>query len=162
MPIMIPVPRSARGFTLIEVLIAVVILSVGLLGLAGLQATSLRNNHSAYLRSQATTLAYDIIDRMRTNKTVAQGVPGGYALALTASPPAPPTPPACLGAPCDSAQLATFDLNNWIQSIITVLPLGAGGVVTVGNVVTVTVAWDDNRNGLNTDPDETFVMSTQL
>ena len=55
------------GFTLIEVLIAMLVLAVGLLGLAGLQATSLRNNQSAYNRSQATQLAYDIADRMRAN-----------------------------------------------------------------------------------------------
>ena len=55
------------GFTLIEVLIAMIILAVGLLGLAGLQATSLRNNQSAYNRSVATQLAYDIADRMRAN-----------------------------------------------------------------------------------------------
>ena len=61
-----------RGFTLLEVLIAVMLLAVGLLGLAGLQAVSLRNNHSAYLRSQATMLTYDIIDSMRTNRSAAQ------------------------------------------------------------------------------------------
>ena len=61
-----------RGFTLLEVLIAVMLLAVGLLGLAGLQAVSLRNNHSAYLRSQATMLTYEIIDGMRTNRSAAQ------------------------------------------------------------------------------------------
>ena len=55
------------GFTLIEVLIAMLVLAVSLLGLAGLQATSLRNNQSAYNRSQATQLAYDLADRMRAN-----------------------------------------------------------------------------------------------
>ena len=59
------------GFTLIEVLIAMLVLAVGLLGLAGLQATSLRNNQSAYNRSQATQLAYDLADRMRANFTEA-------------------------------------------------------------------------------------------
>ena len=58
------------GFTLIEVLIAMLVLAVGLLGLAGLQATSLKNNQSAYNRSQATQLAYDIADRMRSNPSV--------------------------------------------------------------------------------------------
>src|SRR3569832_663794 len=57
-----------RGFTKLEVLISVVELSIGLLGIAGLQATGQRNNHSAYQRSQATALAYDMIDRMRANQ----------------------------------------------------------------------------------------------
>ena len=60
------------GFTLIEVLIAMIVLAVGLLGLAGLQATSLRNNQSAYNRIKATQLAYDIADRMRANYTEAK------------------------------------------------------------------------------------------
>lgn len=55
------------GFSLLEVLIAIVVTSIGLLGLAAMQATGLRNNHSAYHRSQATVLAYDIADRMRSN-----------------------------------------------------------------------------------------------
>ena len=59
--------KTHSGFTLIEVLISMLILAVGLLGLAGLQATGLRNNLSAYNRSQATQLAYDMADRMRAN-----------------------------------------------------------------------------------------------
>ena len=59
--------KTNTGFTLIEVLIAMLVLAVGLLGLAGLQATSLKNNQSAYNRSQATQLAYDMADRMRAN-----------------------------------------------------------------------------------------------
>ena len=63
---------KSRGFTLLEILIAVGVLSIGLLGIAGLQALGQRSNHSAYLRSQATALAYDMIDRMRANKAGVQ------------------------------------------------------------------------------------------
>jgi len=59
--------RSSEGFTLLEVLIAVVVLSIGLLGLAGLQTTGLRNNQDAYARTQAATLANDMADRIRSN-----------------------------------------------------------------------------------------------
>jgi len=58
---------KTTGFTLIEVLVAVVVLAGGLLGLAALQVTSLSSNQTAYNRSQATQLAYDIADRMRTH-----------------------------------------------------------------------------------------------
>src|SRR5664280_455779 len=68
--IKIPTMNKNSGFTLLEVLIAMLVLAVGLLGLAGLQATSLRNNQSAYNRSQATQLAYDLADRMRNNASV--------------------------------------------------------------------------------------------
>ncbi|MEJ2108263.1 MAG: type IV pilus modification protein PilV [Acidiferrobacteraceae bacterium] len=58
---------NQRGFTLTEVLIAVLVLAVGLLGLAGLQLAGMKSNHSAYLRSQATIVAYDLLDRMRAD-----------------------------------------------------------------------------------------------
>ena len=129
-------PRSAEGFTLLEVLVAVLVLSVGLLGLAGLQTAGLRQNHSAYLRSQATQLAYDIIDRMRSNKATADV--GGYDLAIGAPPPS--GPPDCIASLCSAAQLATYELNNWILSLSAALPLGDGQVARAAGVVTVTVA----------------------
>ena len=60
---------AMEGFSLIEVLVALFVLSIGLLGLAALQTTGLRFSHQSYERTQATLQAYDIIDRMRTNKS---------------------------------------------------------------------------------------------
>jgi type IV pilus assembly protein PilV len=64
---------NQRGTTLIEVLVAIVVLSVGLLGMALLQVTSVQSNYSAYYRSQVTILASDLADRMRANRTAALG-----------------------------------------------------------------------------------------
>ena len=76
-----------KGFTLLEVLVAVLVLAIGLLGLAGLQATSLRVNQSASMRSQATNLAYDMADRIRANRGAA--LAGSYdSQALATTPPA--------------------------------------------------------------------------
>lgn len=58
---------SQQGFTLVEVLVTVVIMGIGLLGVAGLQLAAMRSNHSALLRTQATIAAYDLIDRMRVD-----------------------------------------------------------------------------------------------
>ena len=60
--------RSASGFTLIEVLVAILILGIGILGMAGMQAMSVRESQNTYFRTQADMLAYDIVDRMRANR----------------------------------------------------------------------------------------------
>ncbi|HHQ69377.1 MAG TPA: type IV pilus modification protein PilV [Halothiobacillaceae bacterium] len=64
--------QQQRGITLLEVLIAVLVLAIGLIGTAAMQNKSLALNHGAYLESQATNLAYDIADRMRANRTAAK------------------------------------------------------------------------------------------
>lgn len=72
-------PRRARGVSLIEVLVSVLVLAVGLLGIAAMQATALRNSQGAFEQSQAVTLTYSMLDMMRTNADVA--TIGGYNLA---------------------------------------------------------------------------------
>jgi len=136
---------KSRGFTLLEILIAVVVLSIGLLGIAGLQALGQRSNHSAYLRSQATALAYDMIDRMRANKA---GIKGGdyNAVDTTANTY---TNPGCDSSTCDSSQMAQYDMYDWQQELSNQLPTGNGTVqgAGTGSDFTVTVMWDDDRNG---------------
>ncbi len=122
-------PRQ-RGFTLLEVMISVLVLSIGLLGLAGLQASGLRSNHSAYLRSQAVTYSYDIIDRMRANRLSA--LSGTYNIALGT------------GAPTGTT-IAETDLREWKHLINDNLPSGDGAASVNGGMVTVTVQWDDSR-----------------
>jgi type IV pilus modification protein PilV len=72
-----------EGFTLIEVLVSLVVLSIGLLGTAKLMIFSARSNDSAYLRTQATALAYGMLDNMRANQQ--QAIAGSYATALNAA-----------------------------------------------------------------------------
>ncbi|MGH8283500.1 MAG: type IV pilus modification protein PilV [Gammaproteobacteria bacterium] len=147
--------QRQSGFSLLEVLIALVILSVGLLGIAAMISTSLKTNDSAYMRTQATTLAYNIIDRMRANRTTAQDSSFPYNVSMPFTPPPSPTT-TCdgSGASCSGTALATFDLTQWEYDVSTVLPQGQGGIVTAtsGGVttVTVTVQWNASRvaNGL--------------
>jgi type IV pilus assembly protein PilV len=142
--------QSDAGFSLLEVLIALVILSVGLLGIAAMISSTIKANDSAYMRTQATALAYSIIDRMRTNQLAAQN--GEYDIAV--GTPAPGSSTVCNGngANCDSSTLAAFDLAQWKQALASSangLPDGDGSIVTaaVGGVttVTVTVQWNDSR-----------------
>lgn len=132
-------PDRAKGFSLFEVLISIAVLSIGLLGLAGLQATGLRNNHSAYLRSQATLLAYSIVDRMRANSIAA--LDGNYNLALDATPAG--FVKDCTAANCMPAELAAYDLYNWFQRLAAVLPAGDSQIQLNSGVVTVTLQWDE-------------------
>lgn len=123
-----------RGATLIEVLVAMVILAIGLLGLAGLQSVSVQSNQGAYYRSQATILANDMADRMRANRTAA--LAGSYALTTF---PAPSTSNAITGTP------AQRDTGQWLNNLAATLPQGTGTIVTSGKIVTLTICWNDSR-----------------
>ncbi len=128
--------RACRGTSLMEVLVTVVVLAVGLLGLAGLQAAGQRNAHQAYLRSQAVVLAYDILDRMRANPA---GVQAGAYDAIQG----PVSDPGCIQAGCSPTLLAQHDAYQWQQAIAGALPAGQGTVSRNGNRFRVTVAWDE-------------------
>ena len=145
------------GFSLIEVLVAVVVLSIGLLGLAGLHITSLQNNHSAYLRNQATLQAYDMADRIRTNLEAAKN---GYYN----NPTVTQHLECKTSSGCSPQQMAENDAFDWSATIATLLLSGAG-VVCIdstpddgtpadpqcdnvgGSPYVVKVWWDDNRSG---------------
>ena len=137
--------QTMRGFTLTEVLVTLVVLGIGLLGLAGLQARSLQHNNNAYQRTQATFLAYDILDRMRANPV---GIEEGRynsieTWALSGSP-------ACAsGNDCAPEQLAENDAHEWATLLTNALPSGQGSVTgTDPNLpFTVIIMWDDRRTG---------------
>lgn len=109
--------RASGGFTLIEIMVALLIFSIGLLGLAMLQATSLKFNNDSYMRTQATILAYDLIDRMRANKVAADA--GNYCITsvapcTTTAPPGTAETCADTAAGCDSSQrVAAYDITYW-------------------------------------------------
>lgn len=123
-------PLRVRGTTMIEVLIALLILSIGLLGLAGLQAASLKFNHSSYMRTHADNMANDIVDRMRANRKAARN--GDYDIEFGADPAG------------DS--IAAADLGGWLTALERTLP-GAEGRITVDadDMATIRIRWDDTR-----------------
>ena len=148
-----PARRPARGFGLIEVLISIVVLAVGLLGLASLQAFGLQNNQSAYNRTVATLQAYDLADRMRANMTGAEA--GDY----TFDPDNNSVPTDdCVTNECGPAELAGHDLGQWLGDNGDLLPSGTGRVTRNGDIYTITVMWNDTRDPEATetgcDPDE--------
>ena len=96
----------AAGVTLTETLVAVLVMSAGALGLAGLQAESLRAGREAYERSVALQRAVDMMDRIRANRAVSPG-----AFAVGTGPP--PGSENCLDAPCSALSMARFDVALW-------------------------------------------------
>jgi type IV pilus assembly protein PilV len=106
--------RRQRGFSLFEVLVAVFVLGVGLVGIAGLQVTSKQSNFEAVQRATAVALAQDIIERMRANPDeLAVYTNAGAGRTLTGGTMAA----ANCSAGCTPAQLAQYDLYQWEQVI---------------------------------------------
>ena len=151
-PVRNRVTGGCRGFTLVEIMVALLILSIGLLGLAGMQANGLRQNNNALFRTYAMLQAYDMADRMRANP--AGVTAGSYALtASLTSPAAPGNNCVAVASPCSSAQLASADLYEWWQQTRNLLPSGVGAVQFTpqaggtGGEWTVTIMWDEERTG---------------
>jgi type IV pilus assembly protein PilV len=145
-----------RGFTLVEALVALVVLSVGLLGVAGMQLSSLQTNSTAFQRTQATFLAEDIADRMRANR--AQALAGAYNFAFGSATPAV------------SAVTSDNDINAWKGRLAAVLAPAASGAaadqpdaaITVNpatQIATIALRWDDSK-GANAAM--TFTMTTRI
>ncbi len=136
--------RRQRGVSLIEVLVAMVVLSIGLLGVGALQTSGLRVGQSSFYRAQAAQFATDMADRMRANLGDARN----YGLAIT--DPAP-----------TGTTVLDRDRADWLTKLRT-LP-GGGGAIAVDlgtNTVTITVQWDDSRAGGAAN--ETFTLVTRL
>lgn len=127
-------PRRVRGFTLLEVLIALLVLSFGLLGLAALQAYSVKANQSANFRSQATAFANMMLDNIRANRAnLSSYYSNDYEEAACDTDPV--TTPA-----------AAFELGKWQQQINCRLPNGRGAVAPISDTeVAVCIRWSDAR-----------------
>ena len=137
---------------MLEVLVTILVIAFGLLGLAGLQAVSLKNNSTAYYRSQASMLSYDIIERMRVNRTAAMA--GAYSINNPVT-----------------GTVAGDDLIEWRANIANAIPMRAGTpgdiAVSVGisGIVTVTIQWDGDGDGAITagnSRDTIFVVQSRM
>jgi type IV pilus assembly protein PilV len=144
--------KEQRGFTLTEVLVSVIVLSIGLLGLASLQANSLKFNHSAYTRSQATHLVYSITDQMRANRQAALN--GDYDVDRATTP--------------GGSTVAAQTVAAWKADVANRLPAGEASICRsndgqacdgAGNVFIVDVFWDDSRGE---EPEQQFRFVTAL
>ena len=151
-----PMAKQQRGFTLIEAMIALVIFSVGLLGLAGMQMSGMQNNQSAILRTQAIQQSYDMAERIRANlgNATGAGVGGAYNNLNSGNV-------SCVGNAGSCSTIATFDFADWYGITQNVLPSGTGsvtgravnngsGLANNSRLFTITVGWLEPTTGLNT------------
>jgi len=146
------------GISLIEVTIAILILSIGALGLASLQITAKRTNHEAMQRTVASSLAFDLIERMRANPSALNDyVTAGVGSVVGALPSEPAKNCLTQAGACTSAELVAWDLWEWERALngatATRGVTAAGGLlnpmgcVTIANrVVTVEIAWQGFEN----------------
>ncbi|HBG31954.1 MAG TPA: type IV pilus modification protein PilV [Gammaproteobacteria bacterium] len=154
----------ARGFTLIEVLIAVVLLSIGLLGVAGMQLSGLRYHQGAYLRAQATALLTDMTDRMRTNP---QGIGDGRYSAIDINTTTSgwqsglPADPDCAANACTPAQQANLDIRQWGLALGQ-LPRARGTVTRNGLIFSLAITWQDLDTNTEAPANQTAALNVLI
>ena len=131
------ISKPHRGFSLIEVLIALIIMSVGMLGIAGLYVQSMQAGRTSMFRHHAVTLAGDVADRIRANPRAGIAYMGG------------PANNNCVaqGTDCDQGEMAANDIFLWDEQARETLPNGTVTIVynagTVPPEYTITIAWDE-------------------
>lgn len=139
--------RHQSGMTLIEVLVAALILALGLLGGATIQLNALKYTDSARMTSQASFIAYDMLDRIRANAGV------DYAWARTER--APPS--------ASTASVRDLDLHDFEANIIGFAGKDAKGAVAIsGNEVTISISWEDVRGAGSLGALETFTLTSRI
>ena len=141
--------NKSSGFTLLEVMVAMVIFSVGLLGLAGIQGTALQNNTTAYMRTIAMQQSYNMSDLLRANTNKDGGIDATFAPLTTTivSSSKDCAVDTAINPACTAAEMALFDVHHWQNNLSLVLPSGKGKVTKSGNVYEITVMWDESRTG---------------
>ena len=135
--------RAQGGMTLIEVLVALLILGVGLLGAAATQLKALKYTDSSRMTSQASFIAYDMLDRIRANSGADYSVP---------------TP-----ATGNLNQARDQDLYDFASNVASFGGPTASGTVSVNQrVFTITVTWDDARAGGSREAQRSFILSSRV
>ncbi|WLQ14056.1 type IV pilus modification protein PilV [Hahella aquimaris] len=128
--------NSQRGFSMMEILVTLLITAIGLLGLASMQMLSLKNVNNSQFRTLATFYAYDMAERMRSNKkglTTYQSITGSE------------TKPSCSSS-CSASDIAKLDAYEW-NELIDNLPEGNGSVSKNGDKYEIKIEWSEQVKG---------------
>ncbi|MCP4390001.1 MAG: type IV pilus modification protein PilV [Gammaproteobacteria bacterium] len=138
---MLKLKHSQHGLTLVEAMIALLVISIGLLGIASLQLTAMSQNTSSLNHSQAVRYAYNMSDRIRANIVEFEQYKGIDTTNSYSQD--------CLSGSCNSGQMLTADAADW-KTMVETLPGGRGQVLNDADGLQVIVMWDDDGTGANT------------
>lgn len=135
---MLKLTQNQQGFSLIEAMVALLVISIGLLGIASLQVTAMKQNASSLNHSQAVWFTYNMSDRIRANISEFDGYNGidtstGYSQD-------------CVASACSNAQMRDADASDW-AAMVANLPGGLGIITRDADGLLVTVMWDDEGTG---------------
>jgi len=134
--------RQQRGVGMIEILVAVLIFAIGLLGVGGMQIFALKMNTNAEIRTRANLLAMDMVERMRANPSQWDEYPMTAAECSSAVSDSP-----------SSTDIAALDRSLWCQKLERELPEGEGTIAMTNGVVTITLNWQEREGREITDAD---------
>ena len=126
----IRLPQHQRGTTLIEVLVAILVTAIGVMGAAAVQLNAVKFNQTAKFRSTAVFLANDIADRLRANRAAALN--GDYDIAMDDDAPS-------------GTSIDVVDLSEWLGELALRMPSGDGEVARDDRRFTITIQWDESR-----------------
>jgi type IV pilus assembly protein PilV len=132
--------RRQRGISIVEALVALLVLSIGMLGIAVMYLESVKANRTALSRTLAIQLVNDMADRIRANR----GARGKYVLAPTDTPRSSKN---CSSANCSADDLAQYDLAEWFTSVRDTLPKGGDGQTPPQVTITYAPGATDNEPG---------------
>ncbi len=137
--------KNQQGVSLIESMIALIVISVGLLGIAALQLTAMGQNSSALNHSQAVWISYNISDRIRANNNQVNPLNSQF-LQYSGIDTNQNYNQECLTQACTAQQMMTADATDWV-TMMSALPGGRGRITPTANGLLVTVMWDDEGTG---------------
>jgi type IV pilus assembly protein PilV len=174
-------PKFFSGFTIMEMLVAMLILTTGLIGVAGLQLRAQQFNYTAYFRSQATFLVNDLMERIRINTdtttTNNNGDNGAYQFPSNGQftdigpggvttvdktcdvRPAETSKPDCY-LDNSNNKMVNYDLNNWFNQVRETLPTGKARIVwnAASRIYTITIQWKRMPNTISYDGELTWTL----
>ncbi len=145
--------KRESGFSMLEILVSMIIIMIGVLGIAGMQLLSINNTEIARYQSLASLLASSMTGQMQSNVAYWGGVSTTITIAGAVITGGPAAGGSCLNTVCTAPKLAYYDLQNWGSAVASTLPSGTGTItcapIPAPTVCTVTLSWSEKNVALS-------------